>query len=273
MERNMAVKRWIEDLPKRGRIAFSIDEVKNQFPDLSKRALQSLMCRLVSKGQVCSVWKNYYVVIPAEYALRGTVPPIEYIDNLMKHLGHEYYVGLLNAAALYGSSHQQPQSFMVISNSKDIKSKISHNINLRFFIKSYINDEFIQRKNASYGEINISNPVMTALDLVMYENRIGGLERIAAVLDGLADELNIVDSNPALWNSFPIPVVQRLGYIMEIVLGYSELGEAIYKKICTMGNGFRKNHLDPRLKQENTVVYPYDSRWKLYINTILEVEQ
>jgi len=272
MERNMAVKKWIEDLPKRGRIAFSANDVKVQFPELTKSALQSLIRRMVTRKQVCSIWKNYYVVIPDEYALRGYVPPIEYVDNLMSYLGHNYYVGLLSAAALYGSSHQQPQSFMIVSNSEDIKSKVNHNVNLRFFIKSNINDEFIQQKNASYGEIKISNPIMTALDLIMYENRIGGLERAATVIDGLVDELSIIDSNPTLWNSFPIPVIQRFGYIIEVVLGYSELGDALYQKICMLDKSFRKNLLDPRLKQVNNINYPYDSKWKLYINATLEVD-
>jgi len=272
MKKNLSVRNWIEDLPKRGRIAFSIDDVKNQFPNISKRALQSLMNRLVSKGQVCSVWKNYYVVIPAEYALRGAVPPIEYIDNLMNYLGHKYYIGLLSAAALYGSSHQQPQSFMIISNSENIKSKVNHNVSLRFFIKSNISDDFIQRKNASYGEINISDPVMTALDLIMYENRIGGLERVASVIDGLVDELKINDSSSALWTLYPIPVIQRFGYIIEIILGYSELGEAIYQRICMINKCFRKSYLDPRLKQKKIDKYPYNSKWKLYINTTLEVD-
>ena len=250
MEGNQSVRSWIEDLPKRGRITFSIDEVERQFVNMTKETIQSSIYRMASKGRVCSVWRNYYVVIPDEYALRGIVPPIEYIDNLMRHLGHRYYVGLLSVAALHGSSHQQPQSFMVVTNSDNIKSKVSRNVNIRFFVKSHIFDDFILRKNASYAEVMVSDPVMTALDLILYESRIGGLERAAAIIDGLIEELDFTSVDPKLWISFPTPVVQRFGYIVEMLLGHTELGDIVYQDLRNMNRGFRKSYLDPRARSK-----------------------
>jgi predicted transcriptional regulator of viral defense system len=272
MESNQNVRSWIEDIPKRGRITFSFDDVTHVFPNMAKRAVRSSIYRLIKKGRVCSVWRDYYVVVPTEYALNGFVPPIEYIDNLMNHLGHGYYAGLLSAAALHGSSHQQPQSFMVVSNSDNIKSKVVQNVDLRFIAKKKIPSEFLLRRNASYGEVVVSEPIMTSLDLIMYENRIGGLERAASVIDGLADVLNIADSNPILLSYFPIPVVQRFGYILESILGYPDLGEAIYLKIRGAGIVFRKTYLNPRVNSKKTCEYPYDSKWKIIINTDLELD-
>ena len=190
----------------------------------------------------------------------------------MKHLGHNYYIGLISAAALHGSSHQQPQSFTVITNSDNIKSKVSRNVDLRFFVKSRINNELLQRRNASYGEVMISDPLMTALDLILYENRIGGLERAATVIDELAEELSITSSNPSLWESFPIPVIQRLGYILEAVLGYPELGDAVHQRVRSMGNGFRKSFLNPRIKPSSAGEYSFDPKWKIIVNTNLELD-
>ena len=250
MEGIQSVRSWIEDLPKCGRITFSIDEIECQFVNMTKETIQSSIYRLVSKGRVCSVWRNYYVVIPDEYALRGIVPPIEYIDNLMRHLGHRYYVGLLSVAALHGSSHQQPQSFMVVTNSDNIKSKVSRNVNIRFFVKSHIFDDFILRKNASYAEVMVSDPVMTALDLILYESQIGGLERAAAIIDGLVEEFSFTSVAPQLWISFPTPVVQRFGYIVEMLLGHTELGDIVYQDLRNMNRGFRKSYLDPRARSK-----------------------
>ncbi|MCL1809001.1 MAG: type IV toxin-antitoxin system AbiEi family antitoxin [Clostridiales bacterium] len=272
MEGNQSVRTWIEDLPKRGRITFSIDDVEREFMNMAKETIQSSIYRLVKKGRVCSVWRNYYVVVPDEYALRGFVPPIEYIDSLMRRLSHRYYVGLLSAAALHGSSHQQPQSFMVATDSDNIKSKLGKNVDLRFFVKSHMCDDNLQRKSASYGEVMVSDPLMTALDLVLYENRIGGLERAAEVIDGLVEELDIASSNPALWASFPTPVIQRFGYIVELILGYTELGDAVNQIIRGMGNGFRKSLLDPRAKSINIDEYPYNPRWKIIANIDLEMD-
>jgi len=176
MEEIQSVRGWIEDLPKRGRIIFCFNDLKDQFPNMTNEAIRLSVHRLKNKGRVSSVWRKYYVVVPDEYASRGFVPPIEYIDKLMSSLGHKYYVGLLSAAALLGSSHQQPQSFMIVVNSNDVKSKADNNISLRFIAKSQINKDLLLRKNASYGEVLVSNPIMTALDLILYENRIGGLK-------------------------------------------------------------------------------------------------
>lgn len=272
MDENLSVRSWIEDLPKRGRITFNIGDVEQQFPNMTKGAIRASIYRLANKGRVCSVWRNYYVVVPDEYSRRGFVPPIEYIDNLMNYLGHSYYVGLLSAAALHGSSHQQPQSFMIVTSSKDIKNKASQNVDLRFFIKSRITPESVQRRNASYGEVNISNPIMTALDLILYENRIGGLERAAEVIRGFTEELNIAESNPALWDSFPIPVIQRFGYILESILGYPNLGDAVHQKVRIMGISFRKSLLDPKMKLKNTNECPYNPKWKIVVNTGLELD-
>ena len=273
MEENQSVRGWIEDLPKRGRIIFCFDDLKSQFPNLTNEAIRLSVHRLKSKGRVCSVWRKHYVVVPDEYALRGFVPPIEYIDKLMKSLGHKYYVGLLSAAALHGSSHQQPQSFMIVVNSNDVKSKADSNISLRFIAKSQIHEDLLVRKNASYGEVFISNPIMTALDLIQYENRIGGLERAAEVINGLADELKIADSQSELWTSFPIPVVQRFGYILESILGYAELGDAVYQKIRNTGIVLRKSYLDSKLKHIATDEFNYDPKWKMIVNTDLELDK
>jgi len=249
-----------------------MDDVLQQFPDMPKETVRSSIYRLINKGRVCSIWRNYYVVVPDEYALHGSVPPIEYIDILMRYLGHKYYVGLLNAAAIHGSSHQQPQSFMVVVNSNNIRSKESADVGLRFFAKAHIHDELLLSRNATYGEIKISDPITTALDLILYENRVGGLERAATVVEGLADELDISGSTYAVWAHFPVPVIQRFGYIVESILGYTELGDAIYHKTRDAGITFRKCFLDPGSKDRGDRDLLYEPKWKIIVNTDLEIE-
>jgi hypothetical protein len=48
----------------------------------------------------------------------------------MKYLGREYYVGLLNAAALHGSAHQQPQEFTVITNTSNLRNTLKKGIKI-----------------------------------------------------------------------------------------------------------------------------------------------
>lgn len=273
MEINQKVRNWIEDMPKRGGITFSMDEVVNHFPNKSIETIQSSIYRLIRKKQVCSVWRGFYVVIPDEYALRGYVPPIEYINNLMHHLGHIYYVGLLSAAAIHGSSHQQPQSFMVVVNSNDIRNNKKLDSDIHFVAKAKIKEESLQIRNTSYGQVKISNPVMTMLDCILYENRIGGLERAATVINGLIESVSdITNSDSLMWTMYPISVIQRLGFIVESVLGYKELGEEIYRKAFNLGISFRKNLLYPKMKNVGCIEFPLNKRWKIVENINLEIE-
>ena len=47
--------------------------------------------------------RGFYVVVPPQYLSWGAPPPSWYIDDLMRHEGHSYYVGLLKAAELHGA--------------------------------------------------------------------------------------------------------------------------------------------------------------------------
>src|SRR5580700_11814636 len=44
--------------------------------------------------------QGFYVAVPPQYLSWGAPPPAWYIDALMKHEGHPYYVALLKAAEL-----------------------------------------------------------------------------------------------------------------------------------------------------------------------------
>ena len=69
----------------------------------------------MAKGKICSVWQGLYAIIPVEYSSVGMIPPVLYIDDLMKYLGRPYYISLLSAAVFYGAAHQRPQEFSVIT--------------------------------------------------------------------------------------------------------------------------------------------------------------
>ena len=109
-----SIDNWIIGLQKTGKVSFSRDDVEKQFPNSSKNAISFSLNRLTENSRIASVWKGFYVIIPVEYALRGSVPPVLYIDDLMKHISRKYYVALLNAAEFYGAAHQRLQQYSVV---------------------------------------------------------------------------------------------------------------------------------------------------------------
>src|SRR5436305_15254455 len=61
---------------------------------------------------------GFYVVVPPQYLSWGAPPPSWYIDDLMRHEGHRYYVGLLKAAELHGATHQAVMEFQVVTDKR-----------------------------------------------------------------------------------------------------------------------------------------------------------
>jgi predicted transcriptional regulator of viral defense system len=272
IDQSRNVRNWIEGLPKRGRLTFGMGEAQSRFPFMPKETLRSVISRLKKKERVRSVWRGFYVIVPDEYGLRGVVPPIEYIDYLMRHLGRDYYVGLLSAAALQGAGHQQPQSLTVITDSKDLKDSVKGNIAVRFISKSDFPKKYLCEKSVGRGKVVLSSPELTSLDLILYEKRIGGLERAASVLDELSEVLNYENTDADLWKSFPRQTIQRLGFILEQILMRPELGEAVFRKSRDAGITFRKALLNTLSKDSHSESCDFDTRWKLIINAKMEVD-
>ena len=112
---------WITHRMLRGNYLFTKDDVTHSFPLKNQNYLRTNISRLTKKGVIISPWRNFYVAVPEEYRLKGVVPPLFYIDSMMRFFGMPYYVALLSAASLYGAAHQVPQFFMVMTND-DIRS-------------------------------------------------------------------------------------------------------------------------------------------------------
>ena len=67
------IRDWVEDLPKRGRITFSKEEVELKFSHLNSRNIQNTLNRLVVKKKIQSVWRGFWVVVPVEYGLNERI--------------------------------------------------------------------------------------------------------------------------------------------------------------------------------------------------------
>ena len=266
-ETAISVRNWIEDLPKRGRITFSMLEAENRFPKMPKKAVRSSIYRLIEKERIYSAWRGFYVIVPDEHALKGIVPPIEYIDSLMAYTGHKYYVSLLSAAAIYGAGHHQPQVLTVVSDSNDIRS--IRNSSILFFSKTSVPESYLLEQNAGYGKVVLSSPELTAMDLICYENRIGGLNRAVEIIRELSLDFTTLEND--FWQMYRTPIIQRLGFILENVLGQNKNGTDVYLQSQAAGVRYRKTLLDPISKQTD-VELQEDRKWKIVINCELEVE-
>jgi predicted transcriptional regulator of viral defense system len=187
-----------------------VDELK-----ISVNSAKSGLYRLKRQGNLISPYKGLYVIVPPEHQPQGSIPAEDLVVILMDHLGADYYVSLLSAAMYHGAAHQKPASFQVISN-KHIKHPLEFGqIKVEFTYKKRITGLPTKNYTVSTGYLRVATPELTAMDLLLYINKSGGLNHIATVLSEL---IEVIDADKIIqlaemqegkaW-------VQRLGYIIE----------------------------------------------------------
>jgi predicted transcriptional regulator of viral defense system len=266
---NLTLSEWIRNLEIHGRNTFSFEKVHEAFPNASIQTLSNSLYRLTVKKRIVSIYKSFYVIIPPQYAAKGIVAPTYYIDQLMKYIGKPYYISLLNAAELYGAAHQRSQHFavMTVYPSTNV-SKAKNNI-LDWVYRKEIPENFLQIKNSETGTVRFSNPELTAIDLLQYEKHIGGLSRAATVLAELTEEADFSKVSNELFDYTSVSAVQRLGFILDNILEENEQADILYRQLCNYGKRLNYIPLNTRSANKNG---EKDTRWKIYINTEIEVD-
>ena len=83
-----------------------------------------------------------------------------------------YYAGLLSAAQYYGAAHHRPQQFQVLLelNRRPIKCG---KVRVMFVARKRIMEVPTRTFNTPRGEVRVSTPESTAIDLIGYTHRAG----------------------------------------------------------------------------------------------------
>src|ERR1700680_3405245 len=113
-DKRIAFSSYLTHLLSTGRVVFSRAEAR-QALGVSDGALLDAAERQQRKKHLVSPRRGFYVILPPQYLSWGAPPPPWYIDDLMRHEGRPYYVGLLKAAELHGATHQAVMEFQVMT--------------------------------------------------------------------------------------------------------------------------------------------------------------
>ncbi len=266
---NNYILSWIEKQQSFGKVVFSFEQLKADFPDVSGQALMLALSRLSSKGKILSVYKGFYLIVSPEYSPRGVLPPMLFIDSLMKYVTKPYYVGLLSAAALHGAAHQQPQEFFVVTDSKQ-GATIKKGLKINYVTRKNIPESLLESRKTETGYVKISNPELTAADLINFDNRIGGINRACSILNELAEVIKKERINGEFIETVTVSTIQRLGYILEVVLNRKVLADKLYIESQKLKKEFFRQ---PLKTGEKKTGFPTDNRWKIIINTQIEIDE
>ena len=221
--------------------------------------------RLSQKKAIKKIVNNFYMIIPSEYSHLGSLPTNWIIDPLMKYLDQEYYIGLLSAAALYGSTEQQPRVFQVITDktTKDIDLERTK-IKFHTFKYCYLSTKTVLTVPTGY--VKVSKREQTIVDLVRFYNVSGYLSNVALVIKSLAEESDPEVLSHVIANEKTKAVLQRLGYIFEIT-NFTELAKIVEVELSKRKIEYVLLRPDFHEKKGKKT-----GRWKLILNDSLELE-
>jgi predicted transcriptional regulator of viral defense system len=259
---------WIDELPKRGKTTFSLKDAEQQFKEKPPASVRRALARLVSAGKIHSVWKGFYAISLPEYGLDGIAPPMDYIDQLMNYLGSAYYVALLTAASYNGATHNAVQVFQIVSDNV-LHSKIKNGVSIEPVYKKMIPDKYIAEINSRTASVKVSSPELTAVDLIIYMKRAGGVNQVASVLSELAESVKFSRVDPDFFTGVSAAVVQRLGYLLDETLEEKMLADSLYEKSMEAGIKFSPTRLVAD-KHNSVSAYERNTKWNIIMNYEVE---
>jgi len=221
--------------------------------------------RARAANKIVSVTKGAWVPVPPAYRSAAAPPPIHYIDALMRHLGHGYYVGFLSSARIHGASHQVPMVLQVVTPAL-LRDRRVGDSRIQFIRRSAAAERAVKQHDVDTGRVTVATPETTVLDIVEAPGHAAGLGNVGnvigeLVLDGSLDGDRLADAAV----DYPTTVVQRAGWLlahMAIEVGtHLELGQ-LQELIADA----EYTPLDPRSPVEGR----RDATWHVIVNTDVE---
>ena len=259
----MELNKYIINQSARGKCYFTLDNASKVL-NKSRNALRLSISHLVAKGEIVSVAKGFYVIIPPEYRVMQCIPPDQFIPYLMQYLCYQYYAGLLTASSYYGAAHQAPQVFQVFT-TKQFRPLTCGRARVKFIKNKHVSQTPTTEISTPSSRIIVSTPEATAMDLVKFVKQSGGLNHVTTLLAELQENIDpqklksLIESQPELaWK-------QRLGYILEAV-NAKKLANVI-KKYLSQQPRIDYVLLNPRIKSNKK---KKNAQWKIIENFKLE---
>jgi predicted transcriptional regulator of viral defense system len=215
----------------RGRYWATTDEIAT-LTGAGSDATRHGLARLRSQRRLFTPARSFHVMIPPEYRSWGAVPAAWFIDPMMQHLGRDYYVGLLSAAAQHGASHQAAQTFQVVTG-RHLEDRDFERVRLRFQTSALVGQTPVEKANTPTGTMAVSTREATVVDVVEHPEKSGGLSNVATILREIG-ELDAAELT-RLSALRPRTHARRLGWLLTKFRGDFETRSL--RAVADPGNG------------------------------------
>lgn len=260
----MRAREYIQELASNGRHHFTTADAFETIGG-NPPAVRAQLRRLRKQGLIAEPVRSFHVIVPPEYKRLGCLPATQFIDQFMQVWGEPYYVALLSAAERHGAAHQRPQVTQVMLR-KNRQAIECGQVRVEFIARGNLENMPVSMFNTPRGVLRYSTPEGTALELVGYPHKAGGLDNAATVLAELAEEmaadelLQVARLSPVSWS-------QRLGYLLEL-FGRGELARALWPFVATHARSYT-----PLRRATGVAGARRIPKWKLIVNVEVEPDQ
>lgn len=204
---------FIEDCLATGRVAFSLAECMSS-TGLGKEAAMAQLRRLRPSVVPLYARAHFYLIVEPRYRIFGAPPPALWLDHYFRTRGRTYYLGLLSAAAEYGSSHQASQVTQVIV-AESRPSIAVGRVRVEITVKQDISETPVAIAFNAEAPLRVSSPPATVLDLIRYNAKVGGIDRVVDIINDMKSRIAVGDLKLALTQDLEIKLLQRTGFIFE----------------------------------------------------------
>lgn len=266
---------YLAHLQAGGRVSFTRGEAL-EATRLSDAAFLKSAARLRHKHMLLSPRHGFYVAVPPQFLSWEAPPPSWYIDDLMRHEGRRYYVGLLKAAELHGATHHAVMEFQVLTDRQLPKIRAGRSY-IAFYFRKEVEPVLsaVERRKTDTGSMAVSSVELTCLDLIRYAHAVGGLDAVATVLADLGDKID-GEKLAVIASHFERATVQRLGYLLDH-LGHATAAEPLHRQLFAQ-SAVPWVKLDPARRKDKIVSIEgapaeKNARWRVVAQHLPEIDE
>ena len=259
--------------------------------------LPSSLRRAVARGDFLKVCRGGWAARDDRCQQLGSeLPDLElYVDDMMEHLGHRYYLGFNAAALVYGVAHRYFTTTVVITSSRTVhrsraqiearhRGRASTEVVYTHTAQPHRRGVNRRRMAQSPGGretfVNYSPAEVTLLDMVQRPDLAGGLDQVATVACGLVEH-GLLDpevlASQAL--TYPETVRQRVGHILDeavaaldmpgVAFDSGPLASTLTARAAVTPLMPGVDRFFPPVCDENAPLR-VDERWRVRVNALLD---
>ena len=249
----------LSSLASNGKNIFTLEDITRTLQTTYENA-KVIANRLVKKAWLIRLTPGKYLIIPLEAGTESQYSEHGFV--IAHHLVNPYYIGYLSALNYHGLSDRVSPAIYVVTTKRRRDRTILHT-RLRFITVKETKIFGWEKTTISNTAIQISDPEKTVVDCLDRPEHGGGLDEIAKTIFYEHGNLNMPKLLSYAEKNGNKTVIKRLGYLLD----HFKLTEyhPLFKDIL-LSHGYPK--LDPMHPPDGY----YSSKWKLLVNTTLNME-